>query len=441
MVLTIKLLSMKQELKTALLFLFLALAGRLAAQSAEAPVSVGIFVYPGVEILDFTGPSEVFGSAEGFRPFLVAFKKEPVLSQGFVTVTPQYSIDDCPPTDILLFPGGGTNSVMGEQKLIDWIKERAKTTQIMMSVCTGAGLLSKAGLLDGKEVTTFHGYLGELQKITPKARVLADTRFVDNGHIITTAGVSAGTDGALHVVAKIKGEAAARATAFYMEYDKWQPKAGKVNETPFMQAVRNTGLEAALRANPVQDHAFPLYYPGEMMDLADALLDSKPAESEAILRFLIENHPPTPSVYDGLGKALEKMGKTAPPDSRSFRQQLLAGEVDWAKNMYQKTRQSEPGWMLFTETDINDAAYRLLNAKKSKEALELFVWNTELFPNSPNAWDSLSEYYESTGQNAPAISASETCLAKLPASDYAEGRKKQYEKISKDRIERLKQKR
>ncbi|MBC7775177.1 MAG: DJ-1/PfpI family protein [Phycisphaerae bacterium] len=418
------------------------LAGYLTAQSPEKPLSVGIFVYPGVEILDFTGPSEVFGSTPGFKPFIVAFKKEPVLSQGFITVTPQYSIDDCPPTDILLFPGGGTNSVMGEQKLIDWIKERAKTTQIMMSVCTGAGLLSKAGLLDGKEVTTFHGYLDELQKITPKATVLANTRFVDNGQVITTAGVSAGTDGALHVVAKIKGEATAKATAFYMEYDKWQPNAGKVNETAFIQDVRSLGLEAALKAHkPAAENHFPLYYPGELTDLAASLVESKPSESEAILRFLLKNYPPTPTLYDGLGIIMEKMGKAVPPDSRSVHQKLMAGDVDWAKRQYQKAIQLESGWMFFTEDEVNGLAYMFLNNKQNKEAQGLFVWITELFPNSPNAWDSLSEYYEMVGENAQAIAASETCLAKLSASNYDESRKKQYDKISKERIERLKQKR
>ncbi len=432
---------MKKELKIAILFLPMLMSACLPAQTPEQPLSVGIFVYPGVEILDFTGPSEVFGSTPGFKPFIVAFKKEPVLSQGFITVTPQYSIDDCPPTDILLFPGGGTNSVMGEEKLIGWIKERAKTTQIMMSVCTGAGLLSKAGLLDGKEVTTFHGYLSELQKITPKATVLANTRFVDNGQIITTAGVSAGTDGALHVVAKIKGEATAKATAFYMEYDKWQPKAGKVNETLFIQSVRNQGIEAALQTNQSVKRSFPLYYPGELLDLAASLSETKPSESEAILRFLLKSYPPSPTLYDGLGMVMGKMGKPVPPDSRSVHQKLMMGDVDWAKKQHQKAIQLESGWMFFTEDEVNDLAYALLNNKKNKEALQLFLWITELYPGSPNAWDSLSEYYETVGENALAVAASETCLAKLSASDYDEGRKKQYDTISKERIGRLKQKR
>ncbi len=432
---------MNKNLNIAVLACFLFGAARLTAQSTEKPLSVGIFVYPGVEILDFSGPSEVFGSTDGFEPFVVAFKKEPVVSQGFVTITPQYSIDDCPPTDILVFPGGGTGSVMNEQKMIDWIKERSKTTQIMMSVCTGAGLLSKAGLLDGKEVTTFHGYLDALQKLTPTAKVLADTRFVDNGQVITTAGVSAGTDGALHVVAKIKGEATAAATAFYMEYDRWQPKSGKVNETAFIRDVRNLGLEASLKKHrPEAGSVVPLYYPGEMTTLAGDLLDSRPSESEAIFRFLIKNTAPAPALYDGLGVVLAKQGKTAPPDSRTFFKNLVAGDVAWAKQVYREAVKTEPGWMLFRESDLNRAAYNVLNNKKNQQALDIFKWVAELFPDSPNAWDSLSEYYELAGESTLAIEASNNCLAKLPGSDYDDNRRKRYEQISKDRIARLKEK-
>ncbi len=430
---------MKCFLKAALIAVATLTMNLLPAQTIEKPLSVGIFVYPGVEILDFSGPSEVFGSAPGFKPFVVAFKKEPVVAQGFVTITPQYSIDDCPPTDILVFPGGGTGSVMNEQRLVDWIKERAQTTQVVMSVCTGAGLLSKAGLLDGMEVTTFHGYLEELQKITPMAKVLAETRFVDNGQIITTAGVSAGTDGALHVVAKIKGEAAAEATAFYMEYDRWRPGEGKVVETPFMRDVRKFGLEASLK-NHEPSGGMPLYYPGELSDAATGLLASKPSESEAIFRFLLKCTPPTPALFDGLGRSLEKQGKTAPPDSRSFLEKLGAGDVAWARSVHQKAMKSEPGWLLFTEDDLNQAGYGLSNNKKSAPALDVFKWATELFPDSPNAWDSLSEFYEAHGENAQAIAASEACLSKLPGAGFDERRRVMYENISRERIERLRAK-
>ncbi|MBK8425216.1 MAG: DJ-1/PfpI family protein [Lewinellaceae bacterium] len=432
---------MKQVLKITLSLLFFMNAYILPAQSGEKPLSVGIFVYPGVEILDFTGPSEVFGSTEGFKAFIVAYKKEPIVSQGFITVTPQYSIDDCPPTDILVFPGGGTGSVMGEQKMIDWIRERSATTQFMMSVCTGAGLLSKAGLLDGKEVTTWYGFIPGLQAMTLSATVLSNTRFVDNGHVVTTAGVSAGIDGALHLVSRIKGEATARATARYMEYDKWEPKMGKVNETPFIKTLRSEGLEAAQKKHqPVSGSLQPLYYPGEMINLAMELLETKPAESEAILQCLIKSASPTPALYNVLGTAYKKTGKTAPPDSRTFLDNLAKGETQWAKKTYRETVQMYPDWLLFTEDELNSVGYQLQAAKKTKESIEVFQWNTELYPASANAWDSLAEMYESAGKPELAIAASERCLAKLPGSGYEEGSKETLAKASSERIARLKEK-
>lgn len=99
-----------------------------------------------------------------------------------------------------------------------------------MSVCTGAFILQKAGLLDGLTATTFHNAIESLREVAPKTEVLANTRWVDNGQVITTAGVSAGIDGALRVVEKLYGRETAQATAHYMEYDKWDPADGVVVE-------------------------------------------------------------------------------------------------------------------------------------------------------------------------------------------------------------------
>jgi transcriptional regulator GlxA family with amidase domain len=192
--------------------------------------NVAIFIHNGVEILDFAGPSEVFASTEGFNVYTVSLTKEAITSQGFVTVTPNYSLEDCPQPDIVVLPGGNTGPFIQNEPLIRWIKACAEKAEVMLSVCTGAGLLAKAGLLDGKQATTFHNYIDVLQQATPKATILRNTRFVDNGQIITTAGVSAGIDGALHVVAKLKGLAVAQRTAQYMEYDKWKPNQGLVVE-------------------------------------------------------------------------------------------------------------------------------------------------------------------------------------------------------------------
>ena len=194
---------------------------------AQQQLTVAIFIHNGVELLDFAGPGEVFASS-GFTVFTVAATDEAITSQGFVKITPQYNIRNCPKPDIIVLPGGATDIPMKDNEVIEWVRRSVPQTTITMSVCTGAGLLSKAGLLDGKTVTTFHNYIDELQRVTPKATVVRNTRFVDNGSIVTTAGVSAGIDGALHVVSKLKGKDVAKRTAEYMEYDKWKPEEGLI---------------------------------------------------------------------------------------------------------------------------------------------------------------------------------------------------------------------
>src|SRR5262245_51941677 len=195
---------------------------------ASAPARerlVAILVYERVELLDFSGPGEVFSAAHdasgnSFRVCLVAKTKAPVKAQGFVSITPEYSVADCPAPDIVVVPGG--NIPEEDRELQQWVKGCAQSGELVMSVCNGAYLLAEAGLLDGKEATSHHGALPGLAARYPAVRVLTKRRFVDGGRVMTCAGVSAGIDGALHVVERLLGEEAARQTARYMEYD-WRP--------------------------------------------------------------------------------------------------------------------------------------------------------------------------------------------------------------------------
>ena len=190
-------------------------------------MTICFYLQDGVEVLDFAGPMEVFAYA-GFHIFTVSRNKEPITSQGFLKILPDYSIDDAPPADILAFFGGNSGEPSGDPAVISWIKSRETATRYFFSVCTGAFILGKAGILDHLTATTFHSEIERLRSTLPDTRVLADTRFVDNGHVITTAGISAGMDGALHLVSRLNGEDAAREVAFYMEYDKWIPNQGLV---------------------------------------------------------------------------------------------------------------------------------------------------------------------------------------------------------------------
>jgi transcriptional regulator GlxA family with amidase domain len=190
-------------------------------------MTICFYLQQGVEVLDFAGPMEVFAAA-GFRVFTVSREKGPVVSQGILKIIPDYTIDDAPPFDILAFFGGGTSAATKDAGLIAWIESRRASTSYFFSVCTGAFILGKAGLLDGLSATTFHSSIEALRTALPRTRVVENARYVDNGQVITTAGISAGIDGALHLVTRLKGEEAAKNAAAYMEYDKWVPNQGLV---------------------------------------------------------------------------------------------------------------------------------------------------------------------------------------------------------------------
>jgi len=196
--------------------------------------NVAIFIHDGVEVLDFTGPGEVFASShsdEGaFNVYTVSLSTDPIISQGFIKIIPEYSIDNAPKPDIIVLPGGGIGSVRNNQKLLSWIKNTAPDLEVALSVCTGAFILHEAGLLKGLKATTWHGAIDRLKEAAPETTVLENVRWVDNGKVITTAGISAGIDGALHVVERLFGAETARNTARYMEYDKWEASDGLIVE-------------------------------------------------------------------------------------------------------------------------------------------------------------------------------------------------------------------
>jgi len=197
------------------------------------PRNVAIVIFDDVEVLDFCGPFEVFsvtGRTREVRPFnvyTVAETLASVMTRGGMSVNPRYSIVDCPPPDIVVVPGGyGTRRAMRSEALITWIRQMALRSEIIASVCTGSLVLGAAGLLDGLRATTHHSAFDLLREAAPAAHVLEDVRFVDNGAVVTSAGISAGIDMALHLVARLLGEDAAWETAHYMEYD-WAGEAAQ----------------------------------------------------------------------------------------------------------------------------------------------------------------------------------------------------------------------
>lgn len=201
-------------------------AGEPPVPARKSPLNVAIVIHQGVELLDWAGPGETFQATdEGwtFKVYTVAPSKEPIKSTRFATILPEYSIKDCPPPDILVVPGGNTRVLLKDADFMKWLKDAVPKTQVTLTVCTGAFALAEAGLLDGKEATTHWAAIKPLGEKYPKVKVVADRRVVDQGQIVTSAGVSAGIDGALHVVARLRGYSAAEKAARYMEY-RWQPE-------------------------------------------------------------------------------------------------------------------------------------------------------------------------------------------------------------------------
>jgi transcriptional regulator GlxA family with amidase domain len=220
------------------------------------PRHVAIVVYPGVELLDFAGPGEVFSAAGSgaFDVFTVAATREPIVSQGFVRVTPDHSIADSPKPDIVVIPGGHAASVYDDPAMMAWLKARIGAAELTMSVCNGALVLAHAGLLDGLRATSHYGAIPALRKF-PRVTVEPDARFVDNGRIVTTQGVSAGIDGALHVVERLLGSDAAWSTARYMMY-RWEPSLPETAKQELRAYVEQDWAKAAalyarrVEANP-----------------------------------------------------------------------------------------------------------------------------------------------------------------------------------------------
>ncbi len=203
------------------------------------PVSVGILLFDGVEVLDFAGPFEVFSQArlvpgvasrrtnEGapFQVFTVAKVTALLQAVGGLQVLPHYHFADCPPIDLLVVPGGvGTRALLEDGEVLAWIHRVAAGAKLVTSVCTGSLLLARTGLLAGRRATTHWGALDLLASLDPTIEVERTARVVRDG-VFSSAGVAAGMDMAFSVVAHLCGEDAARDTAHYIEYPWPRPDA------------------------------------------------------------------------------------------------------------------------------------------------------------------------------------------------------------------------
>jgi transcriptional regulator GlxA family with amidase domain len=191
---------------------------------------IGIVLFDDVEELDAVGPWEVlaawatFWPDDGWRVVTLSRDGKPVRAAKGLVLTPDHSFADAPPLAIVLHPGGqGTRPQLQDEGHLAWVRAQAASAELMTSVCTGSLVYAKAGLLADRPATTYWGALDVLAELDPSIEVRPDDRYVDSGEVITSAGVSAGIDMALHLVVRLAGEDRAREVRRYIQYDPQPP--------------------------------------------------------------------------------------------------------------------------------------------------------------------------------------------------------------------------
>ena len=197
--------------------------------ATQEPKTVAFVLYPGITLLDMVGPLQVFSVLQGFndqyRPVVVAERLEPMPTDTPLTVIADKTFDEVPDPAVVLVPGGGAPTIkaMGDPVIRDYLRRVAGTSELVGSVCTGAMILAAAGLLEGRNATTHWSHHRLLERL--RATYLPE-RWVEDGKVITSAGVSAGIDLALALVARLTDEPTARMVQLWIEYDPHPPLGG-----------------------------------------------------------------------------------------------------------------------------------------------------------------------------------------------------------------------
>ncbi|MFG6466598.1 DJ-1/PfpI family protein [Roseateles sp. BYS87W] len=207
------------------------------AAGGRNPMHIGILVFDEVELLDMAGPYEVFttaarvrarSQAAGADPLFavttLARNRTPVRARAGLALTPDATLADHPPLTCAIVPGGVVSAELRQQETLAWIAAQRGSTRLLASVCTGALLLAQAGVLDGLAATTHWEDLDDLRALRPAVSVREGVRWVDEGPVVTSAGISAGIDMSLHLVERLHSRDLALRTARQMDYD-WKDAA------------------------------------------------------------------------------------------------------------------------------------------------------------------------------------------------------------------------
>ncbi len=208
-------------------------------------IPVAFLISDGAVVIDFTGPWEVFqdvmipGRQEmPFRLYTVAETKKPIRTSGGMQILPDYTIQNAPAPKVIVIPAQSAPT----SALLEWIRKSSKTTDVTLSVCTGAFVLAKTGLLNGKSATTYHGAFGRFAMQFPDIELKRGARYVENGSLATAGGLSSGIDLALHVVERYYGREVARKTAYNLEYqgEGWMnPDSNRVYATSLVSTAEH----------------------------------------------------------------------------------------------------------------------------------------------------------------------------------------------------------
>jgi putative intracellular protease/amidase len=367
----------------------------------KQPRHVLLFLFENIEILDFAGPMEVFIQA-GFVVYTVAPTKT-IKAMNRLTITADYTIHDIdiPTPDILVVPGGdGIDDCIANPDIMTWMERKAQVSLLKFSVCSGAFVFAQIHLLDGKKATTFHSLQDQLQARHPKVSVLKGVRFVDQGEVITTAGISAGIDGALYLVSRVEGLRRARSVAINMEYDKWKEGEGYIVQNEQINLIEKTGMfssDAKIE--------FSKMFKGEILNLGDLLFaKTNYADAEHCYRHVYENYTLSPLEHDNFALTLQLQNKPAPPTTTQFFDLLRVGKIDDAINLYHYTKKLYPKWLLFRNWAVVMLAQREFADKgQYQRAIDILRFLQSVSPAFESAYYNAAEYHEKLNQSIWAL--------------------------------------
>jgi putative intracellular protease/amidase/YHS domain-containing protein len=217
---------------------------------AKGLIPVAFLISEGAVVIDFAGPWEVFQDVMlddqrmPFHPYTVAASAKPIHASGGMQIVPDFTFANAPAPKVIVIPAQNNDS----PAVLDWIRKASQTADVTMSVCTGAFLLAKTGLLDGKSATTHHNSYKLFERQFPKITLKRGARFVEQGNLASAGGLTSGMDLAMHVVERYFGREVAEQNAYYMEYqgDGWKDASGAANA-----AYLNVKIKPGYEEDPV----------------------------------------------------------------------------------------------------------------------------------------------------------------------------------------------